>query len=89
MIICNDLELGAPSQKVFSRKVRELLNLGVVWALCPLERSVGTFSASFIKGEVLDTFPILERGEFRPHGRFPVFIAESSDRMDWTPVVRA
>ena len=71
MVIRNDLELGAPSQKVFPRKVREVLNLRVVWARCPLERPVGTLPACFVQGEIFDALPILERGELRPHGGFP------------------
>ena len=72
MVVSDDLELRAPSQEIFPWKVREVLNLGVVGARCPLERPVCMLSASFIQGEVLEPVLTLERGEFRPHGGFPV-----------------
>ena len=40
MVIRDDLELRAPSQEVLSRKVREILNLSIVWTRGPLERPV-------------------------------------------------
>ena len=68
MIVRDDLELRAPSQKVFSWKVRKVLHLRVVGAWCSLERPVRAFTAPLVQGEVLDPVPTLEGGEFRPHG---------------------
>ena len=56
MIVRDDLELRAPGQKVFPRKVREVLNLSVVWTRGPLEWPVGTLLASLIQGKVLEPF---------------------------------
>ena len=48
VVIGDDLELGTPSQKVFSREVRKVLNLGVIGAWSPLEGPIGPLPASFV-----------------------------------------
>ena len=84
MVVRDDLELGAPSQKIFSREVREILNLRVVWSRCTLEWSVRTFSSAFIYREVLDTLPVLQGSKLGPYIGLPALHRREfgPDRLD-------
>ena len=48
VVIDDDLELGTPSQKVFSREVQKVQNLSVMGAWSPLEGPIGLLLASFV-----------------------------------------
>ena len=56
---------------VLPRKVREVLNLRVMWSRGALERLIRALPASFVEREVLDAFAILQHGEFGPDGLHP------------------
>ena len=89
MVVRDDLELGAPGQKILPRKIGEVLHLSVVRSGGALKWPIRTFPASRLKERFWRPSQFCKAVSSARTVDSRLCIAESSARRDCTPVERA